>query len=90
MHIIITRSSEILPLRHLSDFYRGTVYAVGGEGEAVPLHLDTSGRRRGRGGMPRHKEREVTPRPTGLGVRPLGGIVGGKPSCEGEGTTSGG
>ena len=36
MHIIITRSSEILPLRHLSDFYRGTVCAVGGEREAVP------------------------------------------------------
>ena len=42
MHIIITRSSEILPLRHLSDFYRGTVCAVGGEGEAVPLYLDTT------------------------------------------------
>ena len=39
MHIIITRSSEILLLRHLSDFYRGTVC---GEREAVPLHLDTT------------------------------------------------
>ena len=42
MHIIIIRSSEILPLRHLTDFYRGTVCAVGGEGEAVPLHLDAT------------------------------------------------
>lgn len=42
MHIIITRSSEILPLRHLTGSYRGTVCAVGGEGEAVPLHLDTT------------------------------------------------
>lgn len=44
MHIVITRSSEILPLRHLSDFYRGTVCGERGRPPPPRRYLPRVGR----------------------------------------------